>query len=411
MPSNLIRDRTGAAPYVTPFLDALDRMQERRFVGPDRLTERAEALLVSQFGASHHRADAAFAHGSTGLLGGHTHYFDGFALLISLPLGTAVAIRSSEAAESRLIFEGSSETWTFDGSDAAEERAPAWVRLVTDTVRRMAPAGSRIEVAVVSTIPYSCMDAYVAALGVATARASQAVFALPLSARQIDAMVREVVETCLDLPFGIAYLMTADEGRPDHFSLVDAGSLERLALEAPSHETLGWGLVDTGIGPIDAPAFHRKKKDLADEAVTILRRKGFPALASLRDLEHRDLKLALDALSSRYRPVVRHLVTENRRVQKLVGAVRRRDWQMFGALLLMSHASLQKDWGGTNEVVDLIVRETEALSLEGMYGACLTSRGGAAVVVGQPFAVPRCLDQVQASLKASFDVDANVMLL
>lgn len=411
MPSNLLRDRTGAAPYVTPFLDALDRMQERRFVRPDRLTERAEALLVEQFGATRSRAEAAFAHGATGLLGGHTHYFDGFALLISLPLGTAVAMRATQAAQSRLIFEGSTATWSFDKVDGPSGRAPAWVRLVTDTTRRLAPPEGQVDVAVVSTVPYSCVDAYVGSMGMATARACQAMFALPHGAGQIDAIVREVVETCLETPFGIAYLMTADEGRPDHFSLVDAGTLERLPVDAPSPEILGWGLVDTGMGPIGEPSFHRKKKEMADEAVAILRKKGFPSLTSLRDLEHRDLKAALDALASRYRPVVRHLVTENRRVQKLVGAVRRRDWQLFGALLMMSHASLQKDWDGTNEVVDLVVRETEALSLEGMYGACLTGRGGAVVVVGQPFAVPRCLDRVQASLKESFDIDADVMLL
>lgn len=411
MPSDLIRDRTGAAPHVTPFLDALDRMQERRFVGPDRLTERAESLLVERLGSTGGRAEAAFAHGATGLLGEHTHYFDGFALLLSMAPGTAVAVRTAAGGRSRLVFEGSDETWSFHHTEDPPEGAPMWVRVVEETVRRFAAGDGPVDVAVVSTVPYSCVDAYVSALGMATARACQAVFALSQGGRRTRALVRDAVEAGTDWPFGITYLMAADEGRPEYFSLVDAGSLERLPVDAPSRELLGWGLVDSGLGPLRGADFHRKRKAAAEKAVAVLRKKGFPSLESLRDLEHRDLKAALEAVPGRLRPIVRHLVTENRRVQKLVGAVRRRDWQMFGALLLMSHASLQKDWGATNELVDLVVRETEAMSLEGMYGACMTSRGGAVLVVGQPFVVPRCLDRIQAVVKDEFGVEANVMLL
>ncbi|MEX0599222.1 MAG: hypothetical protein WD205_01185, partial [Rhodothermales bacterium] len=363
MPSELLRDRTGAAPYVTPFLDALDRMQERTFVRPDRLTERAEALLVERFGLAGGRSDAAFAHGSTGLLGGHTHYFDGFALLLTLPLGTAVALRSTRHDVSRLIFQGSDDTWTFDKNRKTDASAPEWVDLVIQILRHFVPRGGQVDVSVVSTVPYSCMDAYVGALGMASARASQSVFALSQDARETESLVLDAIHSCLDIPYGIAYLMAADEGRPEYFSLVDTGTLERIAIEAPPADVLGWGLVDTGTGPIGDRADHRRIGKVAVEAVSILQKNAFSNLSSLRDLEHRDLAAALEVLPRTYRPIVRHLVTENRRVQKLVGAVRRRDWQMFGALLLMSHASLQKDAKGTNQAVDLIVRETEAMSI------------------------------------------------
>lgn len=410
MPSDLIRDRASAAPYVTPFLDALDRMQERTTVRPSQLTERAEALLVERFGSTAVRADAAFAHGGTGLLGEHTHYFDGFAVLMSLPLGTAVAVRHCDKPESSVTFEGSTETWTFPVGDEPGD-LPAWVKLVADVIRTLSPEVSQVEVAVVSTVPSSCVDAYVGALGIATARACQAAFASTDDSRTLEEKVRSAVENSLDLPYGIAYAITADEGRPDAFSLIDAHTRERLPLECPSSEILGWGLVDVGMGLLYDPSFHQKKRAYAEEAAATLRKKGFPMLNSLRELEHRDLRMALELLPRRYRPTVRHLVTENRRVQKLVAAIRRRDWQMFGALLLMSHASLQKDWESTNEFVDLIVREAEEMSLEGIYGACMSGRGGCVVIVGQPFVIPRCLDRIQESLRRQFDLDPVAMLL
>lgn len=411
MPSDLIRDRTGAAPYVTPFLDALDRMQERTSVRPDLMTDRARSLLLDQFGSAAGRPDAAFAHGGTGLLCDHTHYFDGFALLKSLPLGTAVALRSTDGERSRIVFEGGSDTWTFDLSEGARDDPPVWVCIAVQTIREMAMPESQVEAAVVSTIPASCMDAYVAALGIATARACQSVFARSEDSAQVCRLVRGVLTDCMEGPFSIAYLLAADGGRPEDFSLVDTLNLERMPVESPSREILGWGLVDVKMGPLRDASFHRKRRDMADEAADLLKAKGFPSMQSLRDLEHKDLKPALELLPRRLRSVVRHLVTENRRVQKLVAAVRRRDWQMFGALLLMSHDSMQKDWESTNALVDLVVRETEEMSLEGMYGACMTGRGGSVLMVGQPFIIPRCLDRVHAALQEQFEIDADVMLL
>ena len=150
---------------------------------------------------------------------------------------------------------------------------------------------------------------------------------------------------------------------------------------------------------------------MASEAVVILRRKGFDTVASLRDLEHRDLPVATDSVPIRLRPALRWLVKENQRVPKLVGAIQRKDWQFFGALLLMSDASTRRDWGGTTDVSDSVVDEVDAMTLDGMYGAFSMHRGRAVVMAGQPFVVPHCLDRVQAGLKRKFDMDMHVMLL
>lgn len=330
---------------------------------------------------------------------------------MSLPMGAAVALRKSPEPRSRIVFEGGSETWDVDLAAGTDASLPMWVRVVAEVIVCAAPAETQIDAAVVCTVPSSCVDAYVGSLGIAAARACQSVFAGTEESGELEDMVRGVIAECVDLPFSIAHVVTSDAGRPDSFSLVDTRTLERLPVEAPSREVLGWGLVDIGMGLLRDPTFHHDRLEQAAEATSILKKKGFSSITSLRELEHRDLRRALEALPRRLRPVVRHLVTENRRVQKLVAAVRRRDWQMFGALLLMSHASFQKDWDSTNAMVDLAVREAEAMSLEGMYGACMTGRGGCVLVVGQPFIVPRCLDRAQEAIREQFDIIPDVMLL
>lgn len=411
MASDLIRERTGSPPYVTPYLDALDRLQERTIARPEQLTARSRALLDARFDTRPATADAAFSHGATALIAEHSHYFDGFALLMPLPLGTAVAARVARPGSGRLVSEGDDQGWTISGPNADDSDRPDWVRLTAGLCRRLLPPDSTIELAVVSTIPPSCLDAYLAALGLAIARAAQSLFALSHDRSEIRSIIKSVIETYTGYPFSIAHLAAADEGIPDQFKLVDTRTLEHLSVDAPARDVLGWGLVDLGTGTVPDVSFHQKMRERAEDAADLLRRRGFPALISLRDLEHKDLKAALALLPRRHRPAVRHLVTENRRVQKLVAAVRRRDWQMFGALLLMSHSSHQKDWGATNALIDAAVHETETMSIEGMYGAGVTGRGGCVLVTGQPFIIPRCLDRIQMTLHERFDVRPNVMLL
>src|SRR5690606_35509706 len=132
MTANLIRERAGNAPFVQPYLHALDRMQKRAFLHPEQVVARARTLLDERLGTSAHPAEAVFAPAGAGIPAEHTHYFDGFALLLMLPLGTAVAVRRAEGPASQVAFEGSEATWRFDRAGAAGEAPgwPAWARLV-----------------------------------------------------------------------------------------------------------------------------------------------------------------------------------------------------------------------------------------------------------------------------------------
>lgn len=412
MSSESIRDRAGAVSRLASLTKAPQGVPERSFEAPSSLMERARTTLEEHFevveGAP---SRTGFAHGSIGLLADHTHYFNGFALFFSIPSGTAVAMRPSTGEASRLAFGRDDRTWAYGPDHPLPDTAPPPVRIVFETLRRLAPENVRADVAVTNAVPFSCADAYVAALGVATARACRETFLPAQEDRRICEPVHEAVEAGLGRFFSPAFLVAAEQGRPEQYSFVDAATLECMLLEAPPEDTLAFGLVETGDRIFfEAGAVARKRK-MASEAVIILRRKGFDTVASLRDLEHRDLPVATDSVPIRLRPALRWLVKENQRVPKLVGAIQRKDWQFFGALLLMSDASTRRDWGGTTDVSDSVVDEVDAMTLDGMYGAFSMNRGRAVVMAGQPFVVPHCLDRVQAGLKRKFDMDMHVMLL
>ena len=427
MPSDpLDPNWTGTPPFVKPFLHALDRMRERETLRPEQLGERARALLEERFGARPGEVAVAFAHGPLGLIAHHTHYFDGFALLMPLAQGVAVAARPTDAPTSQLVLEGGGGVLRLGEEIPHEALGPvagAAAGLVARLARRGCP-GSRVEMTAVSTVPDVCRDAYLAALGVAAWRSVRAL--APGSVPEADASeaaqraagvrdVRETVAEAVGYPFSLAYAVAAYDGRPGTLALVDAATLEQLPFEEPPREQLGWGLVHLGNGtgarPPYRPDVYREKKTQADEALALLRERGFGRLASFRDLEHRDLHRALAALPSEVRPIVRYLVTENRRVQKLIAAVRRRDWQMLGALLLIAHASRRGDEQALPPEVDFVVGQVEAMTTEGMYGACPTGHGSCVLVAGQPFVVPACLDRVRTSYLERFAAAPDVVLL
>jgi galactokinase len=390
-------------------LHALDRMQQREALQPGQLTDQAHALLLEYFGVGEAEEEAALAHGALGLLSGHTHYFNGFALLMPLPHGVAVAVRQRAEGPTRLTFGGRDDVWTFQEDVEALSSAPVWVRVVQALVRQWAPAP--VDVAVANVVPPGCMDAYLAALAMATLRALQSHFALPVDSPDAYHGVQAVLAREADMPYSIAYPIAADQGRPQAFSLVDTETLEHLPVDAPDRDVLGWGLIDARVGHVRKESFHRKRQKQVQQATERLRKKAFPELTTLRELEHRHLEQALGVLPRRLGPVVRHLVTENQRVQKLVAAARNRDWQMFGALLLMSHASLRDEWACTDPRVDFIVEQAEAMSFDGLYGAFASGRSGCALLLGKPFAVPPRLDAIQAAYAERFETPVETLLL
>ena len=62
--------------------------------------------------------------------------------------------------------------------------------------------------------------------------------------------------------------------------------------------------------------------------------------------------------------------------------------------MLMSHASLRDQIEATTPTADAFVEAVESPTLDGIYGACMTSRDGLILVAGRPHA----LDDLLASI-------------
>lgn len=383
-------DAFSAGVLLPPFRSgdafATDPEQFSSYEAPnrERLERRAKDLLIDRMGRADTPVSTGFACGTVGVQSDQTHYSDGFGLFLPLQQGVAVAARPAD--ETRITFAGEENIWTDDSSSP-----PPWVVAVR-RILQVLLAVQQTEVAVVSAVPGVCRDGYLAALAVSVMRVVRALEAATVVDLNTVATLRDElvpllageIGSALDCPYSTGYLLATFAGHDPAFTLVDTTTREHLPVETDARDALEWAVID--LGGVDArpSAFHRHRREQAQDALRILRSNGFDELDSFRELEHQDLDDALAVLPDVLKPVVRHLVTENRRVQKHVAAMRRSDWQMIGALLLMSHASQRDYWKSTSEAVDAVVDEAETRTHDGLYGACMTGRSGAVLVAGRP---------------------------
>ncbi len=405
-------------PFVHPLLRALDRMQQRREVSAEVLTGRALDLLIERLGPASYPAESTFSHGVLGIAADHSTLVDGFALMLPIRDGIAVSVRESPRPHSRLVFDGDEKKWEFDSRSlqlglAEEEQVdpmPWWVKVVMMVIRAAGTSERQVDAAVVSTIVAGCEQSYAAALAMATLRTTEAVFPAENATDDPFQLIAQIVSDVTGRLPTNAYAVATDVASLGQFVLVDTKTGRRLPFPTPAAEPAGWGLVDTG-EPVHVNERLVKVHASLTDALERLRRKHFPGLDSLRDLEHKDLELAEKTVSRSQRPLLRYVVRENQRVHRLVTAARKGDWQLFGALLVMGHASLRDDMNLTTERTDRIVELVEDRTVSGMYGGRSLGFSGVVIVLGQPFLVPPFLDAAKDELKEHFGIDANTVLL
>lgn len=385
----------GSTEFIRPHLDSLVRMRERGLLQPDVIRGRAERLLRETFGETDAPIASAFAIGHVGIIAEHTYYFDGFALLLPLPFGTAVAVRQAQATDARCVMEGSPRTFPLSSLGEAASQTPSLAgaderrsERSADALRRVTGPEGPFQVAVVSEIPSFCEDGYFAALALAARRAMVSAQVEPDTVRWLA----EHVGAVLVRPYGVAPILGAAHCEAGRALLVDTSTTEHIHVDLPDVEQMVCALVDMGVRVEPRPGVYGQRRDQTAEVVEHLRKIDAVGSDGIRDLEHRHLQLALKQIPRRLQPVLRYLVTENRRVQRLVVALRQADPQMFGAFLQMSQAAIFNDWKENNPAVARV--QALADQGEGVEGVRRVGRefGSGVLLSGRPLAMMPLLD-------------------
>jgi galactokinase len=312
----------------------------------------------------------AFAPGRVNLIGEHTDYNEGLAL----PFATTDGVRVSALAlaEPRITV----VALDLDEQDqfALDNREPGegWRGFVRGAVAELTSAGHRLRGASLSfagTVPQGGGLSSSAALEVSLCLALIALAGGSVDDRIALARLCSRIENeWVGAQTGLLDQLASLCGERDHAVRVDFRSLEveQLPLELGDHRLV---TLDSGERHSHAGSGYNERRAECEEACSEL------GVSSLRETSLDDARGLPEPLDRR----VRHVITENRRVDETVEALHRRDLAAVGELLDASHASQRDDYEVSTPAVEEAVK---ALKSAGAIGARLMGGGFGGHVLG-----------------------------
>ena len=314
-----------------------------------------------------HRPAAAFAPGRANLMGDHTDYNDGLCLPFAIALGATVRVAPLPGREIEAHALDLDERDRFDRRDPGRPAPapPGWRAFVRGAVAELArarlrPPGCRVEIS--STVPMGAGLSSSAALCVALC------LALAASAGADEPDRLELARLCARVEND---WVGADTGLLDQLASLygSEGQALRIDMREPRLRGIPLDLGDhhlavlpSGTARAHAESGYNVRRE---ECVLACRSLG---VESLRDAE----AAGWEELPQPLRRRVRHVLSENKRVDATVTALEAGDLDEVGRLLDASHRSLRDDYEVSVRTVE---RARERCRAAGALGARLMGGG------------------------------------
>jgi galactokinase len=299
--------------------------------------------------------------GRVNLIGEHTDYNGGLALPFAIERGVTVtaAPASGDEVVAHALDAGERDAFPL----ARPGRAEGWRAFVRGTVAELQAAGHSlrpVELTIDGDVPAGSGLSSSAALEVALCLALLAAAGEPEPDRRALARLCSRVENeWVGARTGLLDQLASLLGREGHALRIDfaSGDVDPVRLELGD-----WRLVtvDSGASHEHASGGYNERRAECDRACELLE------IETLRDApEEPDLPAPLLRR-------VRHVSSENRRVEEMVHALQGGDLEAAGRLLDRSHASLRDDYEASVPEVEATV---ERLKAAGAAGARMIGGG------------------------------------
>jgi len=366
-----------------------------------RLVRRARGEFLVRFGRL--PEVAAVAPGRVNLIGEHTDYNAGLVLPCAIERATAVVAGPRDDGRVRVF---SSEQHAEAGfALAALERSGDWLDYVRAPAFALQEAGHRLrgaDLAVASDLPLGAGLSSSAALGVAVTLALARISGLSLPLRQIADLAHRGENHFVGIGCGILDPYASALGEADHALRIDCRS--RSVASVPLPASALWLIADSGAQRQLARGGYGERVAECAAALAQSRRAGIaPRDAdSLRALTPTHLPALERALPEALLRRVRHVITENARVDAFAEALGAGDLSRAGALMRASHASLRDDYAVSTRELDALCASADAMP--GCYGSRLTGAGfgGCTLHLVEPSAAGAVAGALEAAFAARF---------
>ncbi|RKT19149.1 galactokinase [Streptomyces sp. 1114.5] len=359
--------------------------------------EPAELAVASGFTELYGRPyDGEWAApGRVNLIGEHTDYNLGFVLPIALPQTVRAQAARREDGLLRLWSAQGRELEVLRVEELAPGTVPGWAGYPAGVVWALREAGHQVggaDIRLDSDVPSGAGLSSSAALECVVAAAYNDLYELGRTAPELALLAQRAENAFVGVPCGIMDQMASMCCRPGAALFLDSRDLTSRQVPV---DLAGAGLA---LLVLDT----RVKHDLGDGAYAALRAgceraAALLGLPALRSLDPSGLAAALDRLPTELRPLVRHVVTENARVEAAVAHLDAGDLPALGPILTAGHASLRDDFRVSCPETDLAV---EAAVAAGAHGARMTGGGFGGSVIALVDAAEA--EHVAAEVTAAF---------
>lgn len=286
----------------------------------------------------------AFAPGRINVIGEHTDYSGGFVLPASLALGTWTVVAPRDDNKLRVLSESQQHTEMLALDATPSSRRSSWTDYVAGVAWALRRAGCPLpgaDLLIASDVPLGAGLSSSASLEVSVAHALLSVANVTLSPLDIALACQRAENEFVGARCNIMDQFVASHGEPDRALMLDCA--DHTWRSAPLPSTHRWVVANSMVRHEHAHGEYNVRRAQAEELVDYVRG-VLPQRARLAELsigETRELMASLPYVLARR---LRHIVSENRRVQEAYAALIAENIPLLGQLLQASHDSLRRDY-------------------------------------------------------------------
>ncbi|WP_406436721.1 galactokinase [Streptomyces sp. NBC_00631] len=341
------------------------------------------------------------APGRVNLIGEHTDYNDGFVMPFALPHVATAAVARRTDGVLRLHssdVEGGIVELALDALEPGTDQE--WTAYPAGVVWALREAGHPVtgaDVHLASTVPTGAGLSSSAALEVVIALALNDLFELGLQRWQLARLCQRAENVYVGAPTGIMDQTASACCEQGHALFLDTRDLSQKQIPFDlAAEGMRLLVVDTQVKHAHSNGEYGKRRAGCEKGAALL------GVDALRDIAYDDLDASLDRLGdeAEVRRLVRHVVTEDHRVERVVALLEAGDTRAIGPVLTEGHASLRDDFQVSCPELDLVV---EAANAAGALGARMTGGGfgGSAIVLTEAADVDTITKAVEEAFAAA----------
>ncbi|KOT94321.1 MULTISPECIES: galactokinase [Streptomyces] len=321
------------------------------------------------------------APGRVNLIGEHTDYNDGFVMPFALPHQAVAAVSRRDDGILRLhSADVAADPVDLRVADLAPGSDKSWTAYPSGVVWALREAGHELtgaDVHLASTVPSGAGLSSSAALEVVVALALNDLYSLGLRGWQLARLCQRAENVYVGAPVGIMDQTASACCEEGHALFLDTRDLSQRQIPFDlAAEGMRLLVVDTRVKHSHSEGEYGKRRAGCEKGAALL------GVDALRDVPYDGLDAALERLGDEeeVRRLVRHVVTEDERVERVVSLLESGDTRAIGPVLVEGHASLRDDFRISCPELDLVVDTSLA---SGALGARMTGGGfgGSAIVL------------------------------